>query len=178
VRFSERAAVRVEIARQQLDPSAFDVEVFTNLNRRDFARISEPLDQSGRGDSCWMSRRCSTPESRSTTWSSRRAHVQQMRRVSFHTRYRLRGSARLYEANALTVEAARGGDYENGSTLDDWSINQWLADNDDPQRAMQLFPQVVDEADATGLDVFVDVALNHAGRDVVNAQLTLATCDL
>ncbi len=47
-------AVRVEIARQQLDPSAFDVEVFTNLNRRDFARISEPLDQSGRADSYWI----------------------------------------------------------------------------------------------------------------------------
>ncbi len=56
------------------------------------------------------------------------------------------------------------------ATRDYWSINQWLADNDDPQRAMQLFQQVVDEADATGLDVFVDVALNHAGRDVVYGE--------
>ncbi len=138
-------------------------------------------------------------------------------------------TVRLYEANALTVEATQGGDYENRSTLDDflsthdfdafnpfhvgyvsstlgfntlwlmpifpqtrwcwdrvhwtwganqspgspyaardyWSVNPWLADNAEPERALELFRLLVEEADAAGVDVFLDVALNHAGRDVV-----------
>ena len=137
--------------------------------------------------------------------------------------------ARLYEANALTVEAMRGGSYENRSTLDDfltthdfdgfnpfslqyivkelgfntlwlmpvfpnthwrwdrprwewaendnpgspyssrdyWSINRWLADNATGARAMELFQTLFEEGGGLDLDVFIDLAFNHAGRDVI-----------
>ena len=136
---------------------------------------------------------------------------------------------RLYEANALTVEAVQGGAYENRSTLDDflpshdfdgfnpfqldyvtgtlgfnalwlmpvfpntrwrwdmqawnwtgndnpgspygsrdyWSINPWLADNGVGERALELFLELVERSADLQLDVFMDVAFNHAGRDVV-----------
>jgi hypothetical protein len=255
--------VTVEIAAGGLDPGAFEVEVFTNLNRRDFAKPFEPLDQSGNpASSYWMGLRMQAAGS---------AHANHVFRLELPatkcgayrltTRYRRAGTGgwwwhndfapfpgaalqrdcaivvspakaaqvRLYEANALTVEAIRGGSYENRSTLDDflpqhdfdgfnpfqlghvreelgfnalwlmpvfpitrwrwdleqwqwagndhpgspystrdyWSINPWLADDGTSGRAMQLFVQLVSEADRAGLDVFIDAAFNHAGRDVV-----------
>ena len=44
---AQRVGVRVEITHGDLPPSAFAVEVFTNLNRRDHAVVHEPLAQSG-----------------------------------------------------------------------------------------------------------------------------------
>jgi glycosidase len=39
-----------------------------------------------------------------------------------------------------------------------------------PEAALETFRKVVKEADRRGLDVFIDVAFNHAGRDVVLGQ--------
>ncbi|MET0660174.1 MAG: hypothetical protein ABW110_18685, partial [Steroidobacteraceae bacterium] len=47
--------VRIEIARQGLTPADFDVEVFTNLNRRDFAVAFEALSASNGANSYWVS---------------------------------------------------------------------------------------------------------------------------
>lgn len=254
--------VRVEVARGEHDPGAFDVQVFTNVNRRDFARIHEPLHLSDAADSYWVSHPMHhADESFANLVFEANLPVTRCGAYRLTARYRLRGldtwwwhndfapfpgaarqrdcavvvsprkaaTVRLYEANALTVEATQGGDYENRSTLDDflsahdfdgfnpfhvgyvqstlgfnslwlmpvfpqtrwrwdrsawdwgsndspgspyatrdyWSINPWLADTAEPHRALDLFQQVVEEADAAGVDVFIDVALNHAGRDVV-----------
>lgn len=254
--------VRVEVARQTLGPGDFEVEVFTNLNRRDHAVAFEPLERAGGPASYWIF----VPmrhvgQAFDNLIYEAELPVTKCGAYRLTARYRRTGTAgwwwhndfapfdghpkqrdcaivvsplkaagvRLYEANALTVEATQGGDYNNRSTLDDflsahdfdgfnpfhvgyisatlgfnalwlmpvfpqtrwrwdqqswnwapnqspgspyatrdyWSINPWLADNGERARAMELFTQVVDEADAAGVDVFVDVALNHAGRDVV-----------
>ena len=254
--------VRVEIARQDLGPGDFEVQVFTNLNRRDFAVVQEAAAQAGGATSYWMSHAMTAVgQSYGNLVYEAQLPIQKCGAYRLTARYRRSGStgwwwhndftpydgaarqrdcaivvspakaatARLYEVNALTVEATQGGDYENRSTLDDllsthdfdgfnpfhvgyissalqfntlwlmpvfpqtrwrwdreawdwasnqspgspyatrdyWSINPWLADDAQPHRAMELFQQVLEEADAAGVDVFLDVALNHAGRDVV-----------
>jgi hypothetical protein len=255
-------SVSVEIAGQGANPNEFEVQVFTNLNRRDFAKTYEPLAQSEGHTSYWVTfpmsyaapsydnlvyrvelpvqkcgaYRLTTRYRRvgSDTWwwnnSFPPAPNQQLQRdcavvVSPHKAARVR----LYEANALTVEAMRGGSYENRSTLDDflsindfdgfnpfsleyiskelsfntlwlmpvfpntrwrwdrskwdwaqnddpgspyssrdyWSLNRWLADNANSDRAMELLQMLFQEGKDNGLDVFIDVAFNHAGRDVI-----------
>jgi hypothetical protein len=257
--------VQVAIAGQGRDPASFEVEVFTNLNRRDFARLHEAVDQANQPTSYWISHPMQhAGQSFGNLVYTADLAVRKCGAYRLTARYRLRGSSTwwwhndftpfagagrqrdcavlvsprkaatvsLYEANALTIEATQGGDYENRSTLDDflsthdfdgfnpfhvgyiratlgfnalwlmpvsphtrwrwdaqawnwgpndspgspyasrdyWSINPWLADNSEPARAMQLFQWVVEEAEAAGVDVFVDVALNHAGRDVIYGE--------
>ena len=53
---------------------------------------------------------------------------------------------------------------------DYWSVNPWLADDDTGPRALELLQRVVHTAHDLGLDVFLDMALNHAGRDVRYGQ--------
>lgn len=257
-----RLGVTVEIAGFETAPDAFEVELFTNLNRRDFVKTHEPLADSGGPTSYWMPWRMSfTGQSFDNLIFSAELPVTKCGAYRITARYRMTGTdawwwhndfsprsndrlqrdcavvvspakaarSRLYEANALTVEALAGGSYENRSTLDDflsihdfdafnpfqltyvnnelgfntlwlmpvfpntqwrwdrarwqwapndnpgspyssrdyWSINRWLADNAAPARALELFRMLFDEAAVVDLDVFIDLAFNHAGRDVI-----------
>lgn len=255
----------VEIAAHDLHPDEFEVQVFTNLNRRDFVKTYEPLAESGGPTSYWVSWPM-TYKGRSYDNHIFEAElpVQKCGAYRLTTRYRLKGSdtwwwnnmfspaanqpvhrdcaivispqktsrIRLYEANALTVEALRGGSYEDRSTLDDflstadfdgfnpfslqyvsrdlgfntlwlmpvfpntrwrwdrqawdwrsndapgspyssrdyWSINRWLADNANAARAMELFQTLFKEGHENDVEIFMDVAFNHAGRDVIYGQ--------
>jgi hypothetical protein len=260
---SSNLLVTVEIVAGGLEPDEFEVEVFTNLNRRDFAKPFEPLDQSGDpAASYWIGlpMRAGGPAAANhvfrlellvTTCGAYRLTARYRRKGAngwwWHNDFTPDAGAslqrdcaivvspakaarlRLYEANALTIEATRGGSYENRSTLDDflpdhdfdgfnpfqlgyvreelgfnalwlmpvfpitrwrwdlqrwqwadndnpgspystrdyWSINPWLADDGTGGRAMNLFARLVSEASQIGLDVFIDAAFNHAGRDVI-----------
>lgn len=257
--------IRVEIAQQDRQLHEFDVEVFTNLNRRDFATVHEPLSASGGPNAYWQSHAMtSAGQAFGNLVFEAQLPVSKCGAYRLTARYRLKGTsgwwwtndfspfdgaarhrdcaivvspakaatARLYEANALTVEATQGGAYDNRSTLEDflsahdldafnpfhvgyvssalgfntlwlmpvfpqtrwcwdrqnwrwadnqspgspyatrdyWSVNPWLAKDAQRDTAMQLFKSVVEEAEAAGVDVFIDVALNHAGRDVVYGE--------
>ncbi|HET9956256.1 MAG TPA: alpha-amylase family glycosyl hydrolase [Polyangiaceae bacterium] len=255
--------VRVEIAAGEFSPGDFEVEVFTNLNRRDFVKAYEPLAEAlNPASSYWLS----TPmqyvgKSYANFVYEVTLPIQKCGAYRLTTRYRRTDSSefywhnqfspgfgaaqhrdcaivvsptkaarlRIYEANALTVEATRGGDYDNRSTFDDflpshdfdgfnpfqldyvtrtlgfntlwlmpifpntrwrwdvprwqwaendspgspyaardyYSVNPWLADTGGAQRAFDLFKEIIDRGHEGGLDVFIDVAFNHAGRDVV-----------
>jgi len=258
--------VRVEVAAQGLAHADFEVEVFSNLNRRDQVKLVEPLAESGNpATSYWLShpmqpagqaydnlvyevvlpvtkcgayrltaryRRVGTAdwwwvnEFTPFPWASRHRDCAIV--VSPAKAARLS----IYEANALTVEALQGGNYQNRSTLDDFlpgadfdafnpfdlnyvkttvgfnalwlmpifpntrwrwdtsrwmwtenfdpgspyatrdyfSVNPWLADDGTGARAMTLFQDLVTQASAQGLDVMIDIAFNHAGRDVCYGQ--------
>jgi hypothetical protein len=256
-------SVTVEIAAQGMPADMFEVDVFTNLNRRDFARAFEPLTESENQESSyWLSFRMTLiTESFDNFVYRAQLPVTKCGAYRLTTRYRPAGSEkwwwhnefaphsgqalqrdcailvsptkarrlRVYEANALTVEAVQGGDYQSRSTLDDflssrdfdgfnpfhlnyicktlgfnvlwlmpvfpitrwrwdsttwnwasndnpgspystrdyWSINPWLANDGTSERAMQLFLELIYTAEAQGLDVFIDTAFNHAGRDVI-----------
>lgn len=266
--------VQVEIAAQGHPGDAFEVEIFTNLDRRDFAKTFEPLSDSSNPASSYWLRHPMRYDRTSHGNLVYEATLQVTRCGAYRltARYRLAGAQawwwhndfspspgaprqrdcaivvspgkatmlRLYEANALTIEAVQGGSYENRSTLDDflpshdfdgfnpfqldhvahtlgfntlwlmpvfpntrwrwdipswrwtgnddpgspygsrdyWSINPWLADNEHKDRAMELFQELVRRAAELQLDVFMDVAFNHAGRDVVYGQgaVDLALC--
>lgn len=257
-----RVTVTVEIAGTGMEPGAFEVEVFSNLNRRDFAKTHEPLADSGGTNSYWLSHSMSYQgRSYDNMVFALELPLEKCGAYRLTARYRQTGSTawwwhndfppwpdkplqrdcavvvspkksartRLYEANALTVEALAGGDYENRSTLDDflsthdfdgfnpfqltyirnelgfntlwlmpvfpntkwrwdrqrwewasndnpgspyssrdyWSINPWLADNAAADRALELFQILFKEGGDAELDVFIDLAFNHAGRDVI-----------
>lgn len=65
------------------------------------------------------------------------------------------------------------GNHSPGSpyaTRNYWAVNEWLADNNNPSAAMSEFQYLVKKAEDLGLNVFIDVAFNHSGRDVVYGQ--------
>lgn len=51
-----------------------------------------------------------------------------------------------------------------------FAVNEWLSRANNAGAAMSEFKHLVDQADAIGLNVFIDVAFNHAGRDMVFGQ--------
>ncbi|MBK8337074.1 MAG: hypothetical protein IPL03_11000 [Sterolibacteriaceae bacterium] len=51
-----------------------------------------------------------------------------------------------------------------------FAVNEWLARANNQGAAMNEFKHLVNQADAIGLNVFIDVAFNHAGRDMVFGQ--------
>jgi len=258
--------VQVEIARQELSAADFEVEIFTNLNRREFVKLVEPLADSGNTTSSyWVTHPMHhVGQAYGNLVYAADVPITQCGAYRLTTRYRRRGSAlwwwhnefspfdgairhrdcsvvvspakvaqlAIYEANALTIEALQGGSYQNRSTLDDFlpgadfdefnpfdlahvrttlsfnalwlmpifpntrwrwdpnlwswapnfdpgspyaardyfSVNPWLADDGTGARAMTLFKDVVSAAEGMGLDVLIDMALNHAGRDVCFGQ--------
>ncbi|HJU06728.1 MAG TPA: alpha-amylase family glycosyl hydrolase, partial [Nitrospiraceae bacterium] len=67
----------------------------------------------------------------------------------------------------------RVGNYSPGSPYaarDYWSVSERLAEAGTPEAAMQEFKHLLDKAEEIDLNIFIDVALNHAGRDVVVGQ--------
>ena len=53
---------------------------------------------------------------------------------------------------------------------DYWSVSERLSDAGTPETSMREFRYLVGKAEELGLNVFIDVALNHAGRDVIVGQ--------
>lgn len=255
--------VQVEIAAGGFAPEDFQVEVFTNLNRRDHVKPFEPLAESGNASSYWMNLPMVFSGRKGDNFVFQTAiQLQKCGAYRLTTRFRLSGSRefwwhndfrptpdadmkqrdcavvvspakaaslRIYEANALSVEALHGGDFQNRSTLEDFlpgndyddfnpfdleyivrtlgfntlwlmpifpntrwrwnmeenrwaendrpgspyaardyfSVNPWLSRSCSARESMGLFRKLVEQAENIGLDVFLDVAFNHAGRDVV-----------
>lgn len=63
--------------------------------------------------------------------------------------------------------------YSPGSpyaTRNYYAVNEALSRSNDTAAALSEFKYMVNQADALGLNVFIDVAFNHAGRDVVFGQ--------
>lgn len=56
------------------------------------------------------------------------------------------------------------------STRNYFAVNGLFDETGDPAQAMNEFLHFVNRADAIGLDVFIDVAFNHSGRDTVLGQ--------
>jgi hypothetical protein len=273
----ETFRVEVQIAAPEHSPQEFEVEVFTNLNRRDFVKLYEPLEAAcDPSSSYWMNYPMEyTRRHYDNLVYAVELPVTHCGAYRLTARYKRKGqdtwwwcnqytpspgaayhrdcalvvspakTSRLsiYEANALTVEAMRGGDYQNRSTLDDflpeadfddfnpfnlhyvretigfntlwlmpvfpitrwrwdtrshaWAkndspgspyatrdyfeINPWLADDDKDglplqnekdrcDRAIKLFQDVVASGQKNDLEIFLDLAFNHAGRDVCYGQ--------
>jgi glycosidase len=79
-----------------------------------------------------------------------------------NTRERLEGE------NGRRVE-----NYSPGSpyaTRDYWSVSEHLSDAGTSEAALLEFKYLVNKAEELDLNVFIDVALNHAGRDVILGQ--------
>ncbi|MFA5352854.1 MAG: hypothetical protein WC291_01360 [Thermodesulfovibrionales bacterium] len=60
--------------------------------------------------------------------------------------------------------------YSPGSpyaTRNYWAVSEALSDQNNEAAALSEFLYTVDKAEELGLNVFIDMALNHAGRDVV-----------
>lgn len=56
------------------------------------------------------------------------------------------------------------------ATRNYWAIDERLADASTQAAALAQFQELLDQAETLGLDVFLDVALNHAGQDTVFGQ--------
>ena len=53
---------------------------------------------------------------------------------------------------------------------DYWSVSERLSDAGTPEASLREFRYLVGKAEELDLNVFIDVALNHAGRDVIFGQ--------
>ncbi len=56
------------------------------------------------------------------------------------------------------------------SARDYWSVNETLSQSNNQAAAKNEFAYMVSQAESLGLNVFIDMALNHAGRDVKYGQ--------
>jgi hypothetical protein len=253
--------VSVEIYLDGHAPAELKVEIFTNLNRRDQAKIWENTSDAGRPGSYYMTYpmnhigRSGNNELYKTTLTMTRTGAYRLTaryRIGsgpwlWHNDFNYDGKLQrdcaivisprkvlnltVYEANPYVVEATTGGTSEKRSTLEDftdhdgdgydpftlqyirntlgfntlwmmpifpnaqerldpdqgkwvqnyspgspyaardyWSVSDRLSDGGTSTAAMHEFQYLADKAEALGLNVFMDVALNHAGRDVVLGQ--------
>jgi hypothetical protein len=242
-------------------PEALQVEVVTNLNRRDRAKVWESGTEIGRPDSYYMTYPMSHV-GRSGNNERYKASLKATRTGAYRLTARFKDgngkwwwhndflydkvpqrdcaivvsptkvlSLTMYEANPLVVEASTGGTAKQRSTLEDftdhdrdgydpfnlrtvkealgfntlwlmpifpktaerwdpkkrtwvpnhspgspyaardyWSVSELLSETGTQSAAMAEFQHLVQEADGMGLNVFLDMALNHAGSDVVYGQ--------
>ena len=255
--------VTIEVYADGSPGSALHVEVFTNLNRRDYAKIFENPADADRSDSYYkaipMIHIGKAPNGTNELY---RASLTAQRTGAYRltTRFRM-GSGpwlwhndfkggnrlqrdcaivisprktldlRIYEVNPLVIEATPGGDEQHRSTFEDftdhdqdgfnpfslehvrnqlnfntiwlmpifpntnvrlddhsgtlvpnyspgspyaardyWSVNPRLSRVGTAEAALKEFQYLVKRAEDLGLNIFIDVALNHAGRDVVYGQ--------
>lgn len=241
--------------------SDLEVQVFSNVNRRDFAKVWESADQAGGPNSYYLTYPMSQAGQIGNNYLYR-ADLTLTKTGAYRltTRFRInrgpwqwhndfdydgvkqRGCAvvvsprkvlslSIYEVNPLVVKARPGGGFDQRSTFEDFTdrdqdnsdsfslrfirerlgfntlwlmpifpitkerwdpnlrqfvanfspgspyssrnyfaVNEALSRANNPTAAMHEFKQLVDQADALGLDVFIDVAFNHAGRDMVFGQ--------
>lgn len=252
--------VSVQVYADGAGPQDLEVQAFTNLNRRDFARVFEPLSESGGPTSYFYPVAMAAAGSSGENLVYRAVlPIEKTGVYRLTARFRQAGGAwrwhndctydgvaqrdcaivvspkkvlglSIYEANPLVIEATAaspdgrstfedfGQDDNDGfnpfdlrfiretlgfNTLwlmpifpvtqerwdpvsrelrpnhspgspyaarDYWSVAPHLSADNTPNGAMQAFQRLVDEAEARGLNVFLDIAFNHAGRDVVAGQ--------
>ncbi|MBP7830198.1 MAG: hypothetical protein KA248_09805 [Kiritimatiellae bacterium] len=82
---------------------------------------------------------------------------------------------RWYNTCATAPDACGyvGANYDPGSpysTKNYWQVNEQFSDAGTSAASLEAFSNLCAEAEALGLNVFVDVAMNHAGRDCVFGQ--------
>jgi len=244
--------------------NSIEVQTFSNLNRRDFAKTFENPNDAGQTNSYWMTYNMSYVGNS----SARPQHYLYKTTVNVNktgayrltTRFRINGGAwqwlnsfgfsgqnqrdlavvvspkkvqtlSIYEVNSLVVEATPGGTVNQRSTFEDftdrdndgydpfnldyvkntlgfntmwlmpifpitewrwdpvywnwaanhspgspyatrdyWSVNEKLSASNSQSAAIAEFQYMVSEAEELGLNIFIDMALNHAGRDVKYGQ--------
>jgi hypothetical protein len=252
--------VSVQVYADGNAPGSLDVELFSNINRRDYAKVWESPDQSGGPTSYYMSYPLRY-EAQSGDNFVYRTNLTLTKTGAYrltarfrinhgpwlwHNKFRYGVNQRdcaivvspkkalgltLYEVNPLVATARPGGAFEQRGTLDDftdtppvgqtpfnlayvrntlgfntlwimpifpitrelwdpnqrkevanyspgspyatrdyWSVNEFLSRSNTPPASLAAFKRVVAEADRMGLNVFIDVALNHAGADVIYGQ--------
>jgi glycosidase len=253
--------VTVQVYADGRPPADLEVQVFTNLNRRDFAKVFEHPDAASGPTSYWQT----VPMAHVAQSGNNhiyRANLSVSKTGAYrltarfriaggpwlwHSQFAIDGVAQrdaaivvsprktldltLYEVNPLVAEATPGGGAGQRSTLEDftdrdadgydpfnltlirntlgfngvwlmpvfpvtqtrfdpvsrtwgsnhspgspyatrnyYAISPQLADAGTEASAISEFLHLVNHAEALGLDVFIDVAFNHAGRDVVFGQ--------
>ena len=252
--------VSVQVYGDGQPPNGIEVQAYSNLNRRDYAKIWESQENAGKKDSYYMTYPMhyvgmsgnNYVYTTSLTISKTGAYRLTTRfRINngpwqWHNGFQFDGVAQrdcaivvspakvrdltLYEVNSLVVEA-EGNSPATRSTLEDftdhdrddfnpfqlgyvkqtlefntlwmmpifpitnqqwdtnqqqwvanfspgspyatrnyWAVNEMLTDSNDQSTALKEFEYLVDRAEKLGLNVFLDVAFNHAGRDVVYGQ--------
>jgi hypothetical protein len=253
--------VDVQVYADGKPPQDLEVQVFSNVNRRDFVKAFEPADAAGQPGSYYMTYPMSVVASANNNHVYR-AYLNLSKAGAYRltTRFRIQGgpwlwhnqfafdgiqhrdlavvvsprktlSRTLYEVNTLVVEATPGGAASERSTLEDFTdrdqdghdpfnigfmrntlgfnsvwlmpifpitelrydrnsgqdvpnvspgspystrnyfaVNGLFDETGAPAQAMQEFQYFVDRAEDIGLDVFIDVAFNHSGRDTVFGQ--------
>jgi len=245
--------VTVEVYSAGAPASALEVQAYTNLNRRDFAKVFESAADADQPNSYWVSH----PMSLVGTSGNNGVYqvnipVDKAGAYRVTTRFRIDGGPwqwhnqfhgqrdaavvvspkkvlglTFYEANPLVVEAFAGGAESNRSTFEDftdhdtdgydpfnltglrnqmgfntlwlmpvmpvtterldpssgqlvanhspgspyatrnyYAISARLSEQGTEQAAEEEFLYLVQRADNLGLNVFVDMAYNHSGRDV------------
>ncbi|MBK8908245.1 MAG: hypothetical protein IPM60_10150 [Rhodospirillales bacterium] len=253
--------VTVEVYNDGQPPAGLEVQLFTNLNRRQFAKPFETPGAAGLSDSYWMTvpMAYAGPSGNNHLY---RANLDVMRTGAYRITARFRDGGgpwlwlndfdldgakqrdcavvvspkkvlglTLYEVNTLVVEAFPGGGSGQRSTLEDftdhdadghdpfnlahirntlgfhgvwlmpvfpitnlrydpgvghdvannapgspystrnyYAVNGLFDDTGDEAAALNEFEYLVDRAETLGLDVFIDVAFNHSGRDTVFGQ--------
>ncbi len=253
--------VTVEIWADGQPPGAVEAQVFTNLNRRQFAKVFENAGAAGLSDSYYVTVPMNHVGQNGNNHVFRaNLNIDKAGAYRLTTRFRINGGPwlwhndfaldgvkqrdlavvvspakvrdlTLYEINTYVVEAFPGGGPAERSTLEDFTNHDtdgydpfnlnfvrntlgfngiWLmpifpitAERHDPgsntdvpnlspgspystrnyfavnglfddtgteAAAMSEFQHMVDRAEDLDLDVFIDVALNHSGRDTVFGQ--------
>lgn len=253
--------VLVQVDTDGHTPSELQVEVFTNLNRRDHAKIWEDVSDADGPNSFYMTYsmthvgRVGDKELYKATLAVTRTGAYRLTsrfRIGngpwrWHNDFNADGrmqrdlavvvspkkvlSLTLYEADPYVVEAISGGTSQQRSTLEDftdhdqdgfdpfnlryvrntlgfntlwlmpifpntherldpdqgkrvenfspgspyasrdyWSVSERLSDAGTSSASLLEFQHLVNKAEELDLNVFIDVALNHAGRDVLVGQ--------
>lgn len=245
--------VSVEVYSEGAPPNAVEVETYTNLNRRDLAKVFETVAEANQPDSYWITQPMKLAGSNGNNYVYRTEFTINKTGVyRLTTRFRIKQGAwrwcnqfdgqrdaavvvsprkaldlTMYEVNPLVVEAVAGNAEQNRSTLEDFTdhendafdpfslktvrsdmgfntlwvmpvmpvteerydpdTNKWvpnrspgspyatrnyyaingeLAASGKEQDAEQEFIHMIRQADSLGLNVFIDTAFNHSGRDV------------
>jgi hypothetical protein len=248
-----KIGVTVEVYSDGAHANAIQVEAFTNLNRRDFAKVFESLQDANQATSYWVSQPMSLIGQNGNNLVYRTDFtVNKAGAYRVTTRFRInqgdwhwhnqfhgqRDAAvvvsprkvldlTIYEANPLVVEATIGNNEASRSTFEDFTDHdqdgydpfnltlvrngmgfntlwlmpampvttqrfnpnsqQWVANHSpgspyatrnyygisgrlseqgSEQAAESEFLHLVQRADNLGLNIFLDVAFNHSGRDI------------
>jgi len=256
--------VYVEVWPDGNSVNSIEVETFSNLNRRDFAKVYESPAHSGLTNSYWMNYPMtyvgSAPGRSQHYLYKKTINVSKTGAYRLTTRMRVNGGSwqwlntfsfgnqaqrdlaivvspkkvndiSIYEVNPLVVEATSGGTFNNRSTFEDftdrdtdgynpfnleyvkntlgfntmwlmpifpnteyrwdpvywnwtsnyspgspyaardyWAVNEKLSASNAQNHALSEFQYMMNKAEQLGLNVFIDLALNHAGRDVKYGQ--------
>lgn len=262
---SQNETIPVEISVQVYGDGSphttLDVEVYTNLNRRDYAKVWESADAAGSANSYFLTYPMTYIGMSGNNYVYKTdLQLSKTGVYRLTTRFRVNNGPwqwhngfqydgidqrdcvfvvspkkilelTVYEANPLVVEAVPGNSFNHRSTFDDftdhdtdgfdpfnlsyvknslgfntiwimpvfpiakerwdpnskqwtanyspgspyaardyWSVNEALVEANNQSAGMSEFQYMMDKAEALGLNVFIDVAFNHSGRDTIYGQ--------